>query len=1344
MPLCVALLHAWRARAVRVVGAAMAARPLATLAAVALLAGIGASLAPAAARPVKVELSTSDGEGYARLVLRFSEEIDADARHANNIVIISFKTRVDLVVDRLSEMVPGYISAARRDPDGKGLRIALARKVTMNTMMVGERMFIDLLPDGWSGPPPGLPKEVVEELARRAREAEKKVKKQQQIARQRQLPLIRVRVGHQPTFSRYIFDLAELVPVASSREKDTLSLVFDAPLKFDLADAKASPPPMIETIDTELREHSTIVRFNFIGNVDVRTFREDESYVVDVGAVEPVRRRSEKESEGRSATKRSEAASPAFRPEPGRAALPEHAVVSERGAAPERPGPPRRAPVPEPAAAGLEAPQSVPAVDTATPSPAKPAPAQPAAAMSDPALAPPVAAPAAAPVPAVVALPPPVPPASVDLKPPLPPAPAGVQPAAMPAPFAAKPAPPAEPPVPPLAVPPAVMPPVQLPDMASPIFAKVVDPAAAPAARVTEPGLAAPVAPSVPVPVVADLDLPPDYAPPGAAAPPPNAAPPPHDRGKRNVSLTRHGDNLVVTFALAKPTAAAVFQRADNVWVVFDGDTKVDVTPLNADSSRTIKRAALVPAQTGQAVRIRLERPRLTTLHWDGAALVVTIGHSMPEPPRPLGIMRNASGANRATAAIPFDEPRTVHRIVDPEAGDTLLVVTALGPSRGFLRTQDHVEFRALASSHGVAIQPLADDLSAELTADKIVIMRPNGLILSTGDAVVRRAGSFRPALFDPQLWGFDREAEFDARRTRLLNAAAEAVDTKRTAPRLELARFYLARAMYPEAKGVLDVALSDEKPSEEPAGLVMRAFANIMIGHVNDALKDLSHPIVGSQHDSQVWRGLAFARQGNWSDAHQNLHNVEAAISGLPIELQRLVLKEAVRASIEVHDFAMAGNQMHGFETLGVTKAMEPDIALLAGRISEGLGRSGDALVSYRMAAGSTARPAVAQGRLRETVLRYQLGDLKRSEVISDLEELTTVWRGDDTEIEALQLLARLYTQEARYRDAFHVMRVALMAHPNSDMTRRIQEEAAATFDSLFLAGKGDGMPVIDALGLFYDFRELTPIGRRGDEMIRRLADRLVSVDLLDQAAELLQHQVDHRLQGAARAQVAIRLAVIYLMNRKPDRAVAVLNATQASNISTEMRHQRLLIEARALSDIGRTELALELIGNIETREATRLRADILWAGKRWREAAEQIEVLYGERWRDFQPLTDSERADLLRAAVGLALAQDGLGLDRLRERYEPKMTTTPERRAFEVATAPLSARTAEFRTLARAIAAGDTLEGFLRDMRTRYPETGSFSARSTAGQQSRAPMPDPTPTGSIAPRRADAMPNR
>lgn len=117
---------------------------------------------------------------------------------------------------------------------------------------------------------------------------------------------------------------------------------------------------------------------------------------------------------------------------------------------------------------------------------------------------------------------------------------------------------------------------------------------------------------------------------------------------------------------------------------------------------------------------------------------------------------------------------------------------------------------------------------------------------------------------------------------------------------------------------------------------------------------------------------------------------------------------------------------------------------------------------------------------------------------------------------------------------------------------------------------------------------------------MIRRLADRLLSVDLLDQAVELLQHQVDHRLQGGARTQVATRLAVVYLMNRKPDRALATLQKTRAADLSNDPRDQRLLIEARAMSNLGRHEVALELITNINSREAMRLRSDILWAARR------------------------------------------------------------------------------------------------------------------------------------------------
>src|SRR5205807_2260079 len=58
---------------------------------------------------------------------------------------------------------------------------------------------------------------------------------------------------------------------------------FDALLRFDLADAKATLPPAIEAIDSEPDQDAVLVRFKFSSRVDVRTFREDNSYVVDVG-----------------------------------------------------------------------------------------------------------------------------------------------------------------------------------------------------------------------------------------------------------------------------------------------------------------------------------------------------------------------------------------------------------------------------------------------------------------------------------------------------------------------------------------------------------------------------------------------------------------------------------------------------------------------------------------------------------------------------------------------------------------------------------------------------------------------------------------------------------------------------------------------------------------------------------------------------------------------------------------------------------------------------------------------------------------------------------------------------
>jgi tetratricopeptide (TPR) repeat protein len=1085
---------------------------------------------------------------------------------ANGVLIVSFTRPVDLPYDRFAN-IPDYTSAVRRDPDRKGLRVALTRKVTVNTIVAGERLFVDLLPEHWSGPPPSLPQEIVEDLSRRTREAEKRARQQQAAERTRPQPVQRVRVSLQPTFSRYVFELPDAVAVSHERADDKLTLKFESPVKFDLADAKAAQAPMIDRIEATSTDTAATVTLGLIGKVDVRTFREDSNLVVDIVTVESTRRRTAG----------------------GAGDL--DALLDQK---PQQ--------------------QSAFAKEILTPKADEPRPQ-----------------PGRAPVP-------------------------GRKPAA---------------------------------DGAGPDASK----------------------------------------PEGAEAAAPSRGAP------AKVTLKRQDETLRLTFPFAAQTPAAAFSRADTFWLVFDTGAPLDISGLTGHPQ--IREAVATSQGDTQILRLRFERPRLFGMAPDDNNWIVTVGDAISDPTVPLNVVRSVASELRPSVQISLDDPRQLHRVEDPDAGDTLIVVTGTGPARGLIRSQDFVEFRALASVHGVVIAPLAEDLAVELASDRVMIGRPGGLTLSQSGPGARRAGLLRPTVFDAQTWVADRQADFNARLLTLVNAAAASSDAKRTLARLDLARFYAARGMYEESKGVLDVAIAEERPSaEDTIGLVMRGVAKVMIGRADDALLDLNNPMVGNQNDAQLWRALANARLGKWAEARDGFRKSEMAVGTLPVDLQREILKQDLRAAIEVRDFGSATNQLNELESVGVEPSSMPVLYVLAGRIHEGLGHSAEALKAYRAAADSPDRAVAAQGRLREIVLRFQLGDLKPADVITELETLTAIWRGDETEGEALQLLARLYTQEGRYRSAFNVMRTALKTQSNSDLTRRMQDEAAATFDALFLGGRGDTMPAIEALSLFYDFRELTPIGRRGDEMIRRLTDRLVSMDLLTQAAELLQHQVDHRLQGAARSQVAARLAAIYLMNHRPERALAALRSTRGSELPMDLRNFRLLLEARSLSEIGRHGLAIEVVQNIDGPEAMRLRADILWAARRHREAAEQIELLYGERWRDWQPLSEVERRDVLKAGIGFAIGEDSIGLARFREKFGPLMSASPDRKAFEIVCSPQSSSGEAFREIARSIAAIDTLDQFLKDLRARYPETATLMAPGRPippGAALRPLRPDFAATGAV-----------
>jgi tetratricopeptide (TPR) repeat protein len=1204
---------------------------------VAALVLIGLMLSGACrAEPVRGEATFSAGGGFARLVLRLADDVESDVTTAGSIIVIRFKRPVDIPVDRLSDAVPDYVSSARRDPDGSAIRLSLARRVTINTMTAGERVFIDLLPDGWSGPPPGLPLQVVRELAERARVAERALRQQRATAEATKRSPIRVRASVQPTFVRLVFEMPDGVGVSSVLNDQKLKISFNAVLNFDLADAKLAAPSNVASINQKVEGESTAVEVALIGDVDVHSFREEKNYIVDVAFQQP-----------------------------------EKPSVLSPSASDNSHAPASAVPVPTalaPAAPVAAAPAMV----------EKPA-AQPSASRSSGEIAPPTSE--------LIAQQ-----ANIEIKP------EAAAPQLSPAPE-------------------TPMPEAPVKEMqAKEIPAREMPAAPAAAQKIT-------------------------------LAPPPETRSPPEagaGDGAASVDARRSSDGLSLTFSFAAATPAALFRRADTVWLVFDSIKPLDIEPIRSKGGAVIAEVSRLPLDKGQAIRIRLNRPQMPALTGDEqpgrATWTIMFADTMQTPTQPLIAIRNITDPAFANVTVPLSKPGLLHRLVDPDAGDTLMVVTAPPPARGFIKRQDFVELSLLESIHGVAVRPNSDDITAEIASDKIILSRPGGLTLSAADVGADRASTVGRPVFDIVEWRKNQGANFTARADELVAAAVAVEPEQRMPARIDLARFYLSRGMYQEAKGILDLALADARPGfEDPVALMMHAVASILAGRPELAQKDLANPSIGANYDSQLWKALAYARQGKWAAAREKFKNVEFAITSLPIELQRIVIVEAMRASLEVRDYSGAAKRGSDLEVIGLPPELKPAVSVLRGRLAEALGHEKDALDQYKMATESSDRLAATEAKLFEIELKQKRDEISQADALRELETLAVTWRGDGLEVKTLEMLARIYSDTGRYGESLAATKTATRLQPNSELSRQGQDAASALFAQLFLSPKGDDLPPIDALGMFFEYRELTPIGRRGDEMIRRLADRLVAVDLLDQASELLQYQVDKRLEGAARAQVAARLAMVYLMNRKPDRAIAALRTTRIADLSGELRQQRLLLEARAQSDVGRHDLALDIISNIAGREAIRLRSDIYWASRQWRQSSEQIELYYADRWRDFKPLNPAEKSDVIRAVVGYALAEDSIGLARFREKYAPLMSGDADRAAFETASKPATTSSAEFAQIAKMAASVDTLDGFLREMKTRFPD-----AVARAPLPPETPKTDLTPTGSLPAivgwRRVDA----
>jgi tetratricopeptide (TPR) repeat protein len=810
-----------------------------------------------------------------------------------------------------------------------------------------------------------------------------------------------------------------------------------------------------------------------------------------------------------------------------------------------------------------------------------------------------------------------------------------------------------------------------------------------------------------------------DPAPPGGVVP---------------VRWTQAGGQLRIDFPWRNPLGAAVFRRGDAVWVVFDAQAKLDVSK----APKSVPQIAGVQAVSGpgySAVRITTRAPAAFAATAEGSDWVVTLDPAAPPPAVAVKLGHDDStGAAALTSTMAG--PTGVYWVADPAVGDRIGVVTALAPAKGLPGDRDFVDFTLLQSAQGLAVAPKVDDLAVAFNGDIVTFSRPGGLALSSVNQRMAAAvalGAPKPAAA-PGLIGDDwaklGPGGFLAREDALMAPVADEEDqgaSGSSAAHIAFARFLIGQGLSFEAIGILGDALRVHPDLGGDAEFrALRGMARAMAGRFKEAETDLAVPVLDDVAPASLWRGYVLAKTSQWADAKKAFAGGTGALPRLPTLWRQRIARAAAETALQLGDTPGARSWVNFALGSSVDPAEDAATRLVEAEVTEREGDAAAALRQYQALASLPDDAISGPAQLHATQIQLAQGAVTPAQAIDSIDSLRFRWRGGGFELATVRALGQLYMSQGRYREALEAFRSAGKNLPDLPEATLLQADLSAAFKTLFLGGMADGLPPIQALALFYDFKEETPVGADGDAMVRRLTRRLVDVDLLPQAEALLKYQIDNRLEGVPKAQVATDLAVIDLMDRKPEDAIDAINATRTTVLPTALNLQRRIVAARALTGLGQYDTALEMLGADTTPDAIDARAEIDWRQKNWAAAGAIFEKMLGDRYKTQAPLGAEQEGQLLRAAIAYSLADDDASLTRLRANWTPFVAGSRNPEALRVALAGLASGAISPVDFSRLTADNQVFAGWVAKMRARFDQT---------------PLPAPRPAPSARQATADAV---
>lgn len=747
------------------------------------------------------------------------------------------------------------------------------------------------------------------------------------------------------------------------------------------------------------------------------------------------------------------------------------------------------------------------------------------------------------------------------------------------------------------------------------------------------------------------------------------------------MKISKTNDMITLEFNWPEEVGSAVYRRAGYVWILFDKPARIRNEIVDKSVLGTIGLPEQIGAHEVTAMRLVVVPGLEPTIRQKDNRWVIGFVERSMEPDIAVSIYPILDNKENAILRIRANGLSKAVKFIDPDVGDQISIVPVTLPGLGVNGARHYPEFSMLPTVQGVVVVPRVNDLALQADDRGLFITRNGGLYMarekeleaseqkllekSAAHAQNKNFASFMPR--DPQ-------TSFLKQEHQIWREIAASLPEGRNESRKKLAQLYFSYELFREANAIIDTIFTQNKTWQKDAELqAMRAIGYIQVGDYENAQDALANPAFDNVDEMSRWRGALAAETKNWPVAWEYFATAGFPPESIPEHSRFYLVQKAIESAIQAGKLQPAREWMEQLAAHFGTVEQRQYLAFLKGLLYKNENKLREAQEIFENLAEISNTWVRPRAKFEMLSLKLENGDGDVDNLIKEMERLRYAWKDGKLEHDILKTLGHLQITHKKYRDGLVTLRRAVMRYPYAEETGQITQTMTDSFTRLFLEGEADQLSPLTALSIYDEFRELTPPGREGDEMIRRLADRMVEVDLLDRAADLLSYQLNYRLENEDKPRVGTQLALIYLLDKQPEKALKALNDSDVGEMSLTLRNERRLMQSRAYYEMEKYQRALELIASLTTPESDMLRADIFWRMGNWSAAAWAYEKLVAQSRPNVVRGLDANQSNLLlNWTTSLVLSRNELGVKAVRDEYLAAMNNTAYGETFDFLTRP------------------------------------------------------------------------